>query len=91
MGLLLAGVGVVGLAPIVGVAAGVATSVLVTCVVMVVVVKVRRRSALRAEVKMVYVKGAGGASQGRVQEEASEGGDETNPDIIPVNHGEYRN
>ncbi|KAK8398711.1 hypothetical protein O3P69_004075 [Scylla paramamosain] len=80
------GVGVVGLAPIVGVAAGVAMSVLVTCVVMVVVVKVRQRSVPRPEVKMVYMKGADGPSQGRGQEEASEGGDDPNPDLIPVNH-----
>ena len=78
----------VGLAPIVGVAAGVAMSVLVTCVVMVVVVKVRQRSLPRPEVKMVYMKGTDGPSQARGQEEASEGGDDPNPDLIPVNHGE---
>lgn len=81
----------VGLTPIVGVVVGVVTSVLVTCVVLVVVVRSRRRRRLPCpEVKMVYDKGSGSPSQVRGQEEPTDS-DDRNPDLIPINHGEWRN
>ena len=85
---MLTGVGVVSLAPIVGVVAGMAASMLVTCLIMVGVVKVRRRNLPHPKVKMVYMKESDGPSQIRSQDEARDGSDDPNPDLIPVNHGE---
>nr|XP_045595232.1 nephrin-like [Procambarus clarkii] len=78
------GVGVVGLTPIVGVVAGVVSSVMVTCVVMVLVVRSRRRRLPRPEVKMVYDKGASSPSQVRGQQAPTL--ENEDPDLIPVNH-----
>ncbi|XP_066943140.1 contactin-4-like [Macrobrachium rosenbergii] len=67
---------------LVGVVVGVLTSLLVMALVILAVVRSKRGQIRKPEVKMVYHKGPGCSSRGNDEEG---GGDDPNPDVIPVN------
>lgn len=66
---------------------GVVASLLLMAVVIVLVVRSRCAHVHKPEVKMVYNKGVASPSRGSDDDLNS---DDPNPDVIPINDGEYK-